>query len=377
MIRSVRELTVEQEPFAGGKGRTLARLYRAGYRVPDGFIILPAAFAGDELKAEAWAQVQTHLARLRRADRDASFAVRSSALSEDSAQASFAGEFETVLDVRTDEEIRQAIHAVRRSRHNARVQSLQPGAGAGGDGARNRHRRPAPDPGRFFRRAVHRRPGDGRPDADDGQFRAQAWAKSWSPGRPMPQTFTLARPKGTYSGPAELNRLARALYRNACRLEKELGGPQDIEWAMAGGRLYILQSRPITTLSGYKADTAEWNDSLQGNFLWSGTNLAENAPARADPFLLLLAEGPRLRRGGFLRRFSSGGGRLSAGGHHWRSRVYQPEHPGFRQPPVLRRRLPQGACSRPLPGGETFRRRWKSRWSPFRPGRGGQKCSRA
>ena len=68
MIRSFKELAKDQGPSAGGKGRTLARLYQAGYRVPDGFIILPAAFAGDELTAEAWAQVQAHLARLRRCE---------------------------------------------------------------------------------------------------------------------------------------------------------------------------------------------------------------------------------------------------------------------------------------------------------------------
>ena len=74
MISSFNKLSREQEPFAGGKGRTLARLYRAGYRVPDGFIILatkaaasmPAAFVGDELTIEAWAQVQAHLAHMRR-----------------------------------------------------------------------------------------------------------------------------------------------------------------------------------------------------------------------------------------------------------------------------------------------------------------------
>ena len=123
MISSFKKLTKEQVPFAGGKGRTLARLYQAGYRVPDGFVILPAAFADDDLTTEAWAQVQTQLARMRRDDRDGTFAVRSSALSEDSAQASFAGEFETVLDVRTDKDIRTAIGTVRRSRHSARVQA--------------------------------------------------------------------------------------------------------------------------------------------------------------------------------------------------------------------------------------------------------------
>jgi pyruvate,water dikinase len=34
------------------------------------------------------------------------------------------------------------------------------------------------------------------------------------------------------------------------RLESEFGSPQDIEWAIAGEDLYVLQSRPITTRSG-------------------------------------------------------------------------------------------------------------------------------
>jgi pyruvate,water dikinase len=31
-------------------------------------------------------------------------------------------------------------------------------------------------------------------------------------------------------------------------LEERFGGPQDIEWAIASGELYLLQSRPVTTL---------------------------------------------------------------------------------------------------------------------------------
>ena len=30
-------------------------------------------------------------------------------------------------------------------------------------------------------------------------------------------------------------------------LEQRLGGPQDIEWALEGGELYVLQARPVTT----------------------------------------------------------------------------------------------------------------------------------
>ena len=42
----------------------------------------------------------------------------------------------------------------------------------------------------------------------------------------------------------ELARLA-ALGR---QLEERFGCPQDIEWAIAGDELYLLQSRPVTTL---------------------------------------------------------------------------------------------------------------------------------
>ena len=135
-IKAFDKLTAEQQAYAGGKGGTLAKLYQAGYPVPDGFVILPTAFFpstdseddDDGLTPEAWSQVQAHLNHLRGAvgkpdpHSPIAFAVRSSAMSEDSAQASFAGEFETVLNVHTDHDIRNAIHMVRDSRQSERVQ---------------------------------------------------------------------------------------------------------------------------------------------------------------------------------------------------------------------------------------------------------------
>ena len=89
-VRSFSELTLAEQPSAGGKGGTLARLYQAGYPVPDGFVILPTAFVDDELQGRAWVQVQAHLERLRQVKGEIAFAVRSSGLSEDSSLASFA-----------------------------------------------------------------------------------------------------------------------------------------------------------------------------------------------------------------------------------------------------------------------------------------------
>ena len=123
MIRTFEEAVIENGTPLGGKGGSLARLYQAGYPVPDGFVILPSAFSDDELKPDAWAQTIDHLDRLRATGDDVAFAVRSSALSEDSAQASFAGEFETVLNVRDDEAIYAAIQVVHRSRHSERVEA--------------------------------------------------------------------------------------------------------------------------------------------------------------------------------------------------------------------------------------------------------------
>ena len=67
----------------------------------------------------------------------------------------------------------------------------------------------------------------------------------------------------------------------AAKLEKELSAPQDIEWAVADGKLYLLQARPITTLSPGNLETYEINDSLAEDALWINTNIAEAVP---DPF---------------------------------------------------------------------------------------------
>ena len=73
------------------------------------------------MQTPAWQQVQAQLATLRAEGPQTAFAVRSSALAEDSAHASFAGEFESVLNVSTDAEILEAIHTVYHSRDSERA----------------------------------------------------------------------------------------------------------------------------------------------------------------------------------------------------------------------------------------------------------------
>ncbi len=67
--------------------------------------------------------MRVHLHAITKDNVRAQFAVRSSALSEDSARTSFAGEFETVLNVESDKEIQEAIYTVFRSREAERVKA--------------------------------------------------------------------------------------------------------------------------------------------------------------------------------------------------------------------------------------------------------------
>ena len=270
------ELKSDLQLRAGGKGGTLAQLYRRGYPVPAGFVILPAEFENDELKPEAWAQAQTHLARLRRKRADTAFAVRSSASNEDSDQASFAGEFETVLDVRTDEDILQAIHSVRCSRSSLRAQAYSQAQGLDG-----RHEMavvvqqlvPAELSGVLFTAD----PVTGNLMQMTGNF-VRGLGEKLVSGQANPQTFVFDRQNGKYSGPAELKAYTRKLYRLAARLDKEMGASLDIEWAIVGGSVYILQARPITTMREFNPVTGELNSALTGSFLWSNGNAAEIQP---------------------------------------------------------------------------------------------------
>jgi pyruvate,water dikinase len=282
MVQTFAELSPEAYASAGGKGGTLARLYRAGYPVPEGFIILPSAFKDDELHPDAWMQTQAYLEQMRKRDRQSTFAVRSSALSEDSAQASFAGEFETVLDTRTYGEIQEAIHAVRRSRHSARVQAYSQAQGL--DVAHEmavvvQRMVPAELAGVLF---------TADPISGDRMHMVGNYVhgsgEQLVSGEANTQTFTLERPKGRYEGPPDLKRFARRLHRIASRLEKDLGSPQDIEWAVADERFYLLQSRPITTMQSHNPTTGEWNDSLTGDYLWTNANFGEAFPDVMTPF---------------------------------------------------------------------------------------------
>ncbi len=281
-VYAFNKLPILDASLAGGKGRALAQLTQAGFPVPDGCVLLTRAFAGDEITPEAWDLALTQIHRIRRSN-DTSFAVRSSALSEDSTQASFAGEFDSILNVSSDEEIRSAILTVRRSRHNERVLSYTQSQGLGNaehDVAVVIQKMVQPD---YAGVVFTADPLTGNLMCMSGNFVTGLGDKLVS-GEVSASAFTIERAGNNYQGPSEIQPMAKILQREAHEIEARMGCPQDIEWAITGKRLHILQSRPITTLNSYDPIQAVWNDSMKGNFLWSANNLMEAYPQVITPF---------------------------------------------------------------------------------------------
>ncbi|MCB0104890.1 MAG: hypothetical protein KDE53_03260 [Caldilineaceae bacterium] len=290
LVKGFEVLAPHYWPLAGGKGSKLAQLLQLGYQVPPGFVILATAFGTDgELGSDARQQIATHLQRLRGDMPDAPVAVRSSALAEDSAQTSFAGEFESVLNVHTDAEFWMAITQVYQSAQTERVRAYS--AAHGVDIAHRiavvvQRMVPSELAGVLFTAD----PVNASYNAMIGNY-VHGLGEALVSGEADAESFTLSRPKGNYAGPAALRPHAKELFHTATKLEKALDGPQDIEWAVAQGKLYILQARPITTLSVGNLDEYAINESLIEDALWVNTNVAEAVPDVFSPLTWSIIRG--------------------------------------------------------------------------------------
>jgi pyruvate,water dikinase len=81
--------------------------------------------------------------------------------------------------------------------------------------------------------------------------------------------------------PSLTDEQAREVARMALRLERDFGRPQDCEWAFADGRLYGLQTRPITALP----PDALFDPSVCGGepVIWDNSNIVESYAGVTTP----------------------------------------------------------------------------------------------
>ena len=281
---------------AGGKGASLARMTALGLPVPPGFVVCAERVrrGAREARRRRAARARAR-ARPRRARRRSSAQLRAARRLERGAFAALGGDGRGgALERRAPRTpTRRASPASRRPtctcaapRRSAervrrllgvvlqRARALLPRAQ--GLARRPAHGRRRAAHGRAGRRRhpLHGRPGRAppRPDGGRGGLRPRraggvrgAHARQLHDGARRPgqarrivtQPCALVARRG---GGALLGRGRRARRRSrsdelrarwrssAALLEEHNGAPQDIEWAIAGGELYVLQSRPVTTL---------------------------------------------------------------------------------------------------------------------------------
>lgn len=80
------------------------------------------------------------------------------------------------------------------------------------------------------------------------------------------------------------------------RIEKHYKAPQDIEWAMENGKLYVVQARPITTTESVKAK-AETEEVINAPFLLNGSPASPGIGAGPVKIITDASETGKLEKG--------------------------------------------------------------------------------
>ncbi len=347
-------------PIAGGKGANLGELTRAGLPVPRGFVITAAAFRAsmkaigskltdlwrriepddpeslatltEELKelvrkVEIPASVRSALlAAYRQLGKDRSVAVRSSATSEDTAATSFAGMHETFTNVVGEEAVLDNVRACWASAYGQRVVSYRKSQGLSEEPTLavvvqemvNSARSGVmftvdPSTGNRDRLVIEGAFGLGEVVVG-GQVEPDTYVVDKQRMRVLEarighKDFKIVREsqgkeRRVDLSPEEAGRRVLKdeevleIARLGVRVEQHYGSPQDVEWAEEGGRIYLVQSRPITTLA--EAVKPEKKAQAKGPALVTGLGASPGVVSGQVRVLNKPEEGRHLRKGEIL-----------------------------------------------------------------------------
>jgi phosphoenolpyruvate synthase/pyruvate phosphate dikinase len=230
--------------LAGGKGASLARLVKAGFNVPDGFVVTTSAKSHDEeLESEILEAFDKLGAKY--------VAVRSSAVAEDGAKDAWAGQMDTFLNV-SRAELLEKVRLCRESGQSDRAKSYasQKGLKSGNVAVVVQPMVQSKISGVAF--SVH----PVSNNSDQIVLEAvRGLGEKLVSGKTTPDTYVVNKSSGllveSYLS-AEQQILSEPQIKELAKVIKNIesffGFPVDVEWAYAEGKLYILQSRPITTL---------------------------------------------------------------------------------------------------------------------------------
>jgi pyruvate,water dikinase len=293
----------------GGKANALASLQHANVNIPNWFVVSPAAFwtslSSSQKEALTFAtsedEIHAALENLRCDETVRSaianalnaisinkdrLAVRSSAMEEDGAEHSFAGQLESFLFV-APHEIADKVVAVWRSGFSERLLAYR----------RENNLSFLPQPPAVLIQQMVKAEVAGVAFAADpisgqrglavisaingcgaalvsGECNADTYHVNRN-GEIIERQLTTSAPILTDDQIKQIAALVRATSQHFHR-------PQDIEWAIEAGRLFLLQSRPITTIT----NLADPDGALN---LWDNSNIAESYGGVTTPLTFSFA----------------------------------------------------------------------------------------
>ncbi len=268
------------------KASNLLALKAAGFKVP-AFVVLPAdlfarfiaaaprPLTAEGVRAAPWppelaGQVAHCAAQLPNAG--AALAVRSSMAGEDSERHSFAGQLDTSLNVRGEAALLGAVRACWASAYGERALAYrrQHGLEAGPVSMEVilQEMVPADVSGVVF---------TADPVARDPRWlvisAAAGLGEALVQGEVAGETYRVNRESQRVVGQGQLLTQPQliAVAQVAQAIERHFGRPQDIEFALAGGTLWILQARPITV------------PIFAERMLWDNSNITESYSGLTSP----------------------------------------------------------------------------------------------
>ncbi len=269
-----------------GLGSMLARL--AGADLPDPGAIEEETRAVDEafLSAEIPAPLEEAIRDAARdLLRDSPIAVRSSATAEDLAAASFAGQYRTLLNVKTEDEALEAVLKCWASLWGPSVRAYRRREGVPEEdlamGVILMDMAPADHAGVLFTRDPQGEAGTARIEVVRGLGEALV------SGRVTPDDYRIDRATLAVRGRevAEAHSFLEELLRLGLRIERRMGAPQDVEWAHAGGELVILQTRPITIEGSLALDQDGFDTEPEEGVAYTPIGVQEMLPGVLPPLL--------------------------------------------------------------------------------------------
>ncbi|HVP42488.1 MAG TPA: PEP/pyruvate-binding domain-containing protein [Terriglobales bacterium] len=290
LVVPLTEVGQESLSLAGGKGAQLGAMLRASLSVPDGFCVTTEAFrAGmsDELRAA--------IVRAYRALGSPAVAVRSSATAEDLPDASFAGQQDTYLNVRGDDAVVVAVQDCWKSMFTERAVAY-------------RRDRNIPDASVAMAVVVQRmvaaeaagvlftvHPVSGAIDElvieaalglGDKVVSAQVTPDRYRLKRRSPHEVIEREGEETA---ALLTPLLGQIAELGLACERLLGRAADVEWAVAGGNIFLLQARTVTA-AGTRAPVVRFGSRFNAEFakthlvFWGNYNMRDTMPFPHTPF---------------------------------------------------------------------------------------------